>query len=51
MTRICKTDGSILIFHDQDGLTEIFKSLIDHMRATGYDFLPMNIANAGSDMQ
>lgn len=36
-----KHEGNILIFHDQDGLDVIFKTLVDHMITKGYVFLSM----------
>lgn len=37
---LAKSEGNILIFHDQDETYETFKSLIDYMVIKGYKFLP-----------
>lgn len=38
-------NGNILIFHDQDDLADVFKTLIDHMLLKGYEFLDISTAD------
>jgi peptidoglycan/xylan/chitin deacetylase (PgdA/CDA1 family) len=38
-TYLNSSQGNILIFHDQDDLLVIFKTLVDHMISKGYEFL------------
>jgi peptidoglycan/xylan/chitin deacetylase (PgdA/CDA1 family) len=38
---MAQSKGNILIFHDQPEILPVFKSLIDHMVAKGYEFLPV----------
>lgn len=45
---LSKTNGSILIFHDEHGLLENFKTLVDHMMVKGYEFLPIRQLDMGT---
>jgi len=37
-----QSSGNILIFHDQNDLGDVFKTLIDHMLSKGYEFLSIS---------